>query len=70
MFPQVTQALESFTENVLVQPHATDSASPAARAPRLSVIVPVYNGGLQLPRCLEALRTSEFTDFEVIVVDD
>ena len=53
-----------------MQPHATESASPGARAPRLSVIVPVYNGGLQLPRCLEALRTSEFTDFEVIVVDD
>jgi GT2 family glycosyltransferase len=30
----------------------------------------VYNGGLQLPRCLEALRTSEFADFEVVVVDD
>ena len=41
-----------------------------ARAPRFSVIVPVFNGKLQLPRCLEALRTSEFTDFEVIVVDD
>ncbi len=39
-------------------------------APRLSVIVPVYNGRLQLPRCLEALRVSEFADFEVLVVDD
>ncbi|MCL4523065.1 MAG: glycosyltransferase family 2 protein [Acidobacteria bacterium] len=36
----------------------------------MSVIVPVFNGKLQLPRCLEALRTSEFSDFEVIVVDD
>jgi glycosyltransferase involved in cell wall biosynthesis len=40
------------------------------RAPRMSVIVPVHNGKLQLPRCLEALRASEFSDFEVIVVDD
>jgi GT2 family glycosyltransferase len=70
MFPQVAQSLEGFTENVLVQPQATDSATSVARAPRLSVIVPVFNGRLQLPRCLEALRTSEFTDFEVIVVDD
>jgi len=38
--------------------------------PALSVIVPVYNGRLQLPRCLEALRRSEFADFEVLVVDD
>ncbi|HEV8384696.1 MAG TPA: glycosyltransferase family 2 protein [Candidatus Acidoferrales bacterium] len=38
--------------------------------PHLSVIVPVHNGKLQLPRCLDALRTSQFTDFEVIVVDD
>jgi glycosyltransferase involved in cell wall biosynthesis len=53
-----------------VQPFSTESAPPLARAPRLSVIVPVFNGKLQLPRCLEALRTSEFTDFEVIVVDD
>ncbi len=37
---------------------------------RVSVIVPVYNGRLQLPRCLEALRVSTFADFEVIVVDD
>jgi glycosyltransferase involved in cell wall biosynthesis len=38
--------------------------------PKLSVIVPVYNGGLQLSRCLEGLRLSEYSDFEVIVVDD
>lgn len=43
---------------------------PAVATPRLSVIVPVHNGKLQLPRCLEALRTSVFVDFEVIVVDD
>lgn len=38
--------------------------------PVLSVIVPVYNGGLQLARCLEGLRLSEYSNFEVIVVDD
>lgn len=38
--------------------------------PRLSVIVPVHNGRLQLARCLEALRESTYPDFEVLVVDD
>jgi len=44
--------------------------APPQSTPRLSVIVPVHNGRLQLPRCLEALRASDFHDFEVIVVDD
>lgn len=47
------------------QPRATGVA-----APRLSVIVPVHNGRLQLPRCLDALRESTHDSFEVIVVDD
>lgn len=48
------------------------AAPPAAAEvrPRLTVIVPVHNGRLQLPRCLDALRASTFTDFEVIVADD
>jgi glycosyltransferase involved in cell wall biosynthesis len=37
---------------------------------RISVIVPVRNGRLHLARCLEALVRSEYSDFEVIVVDD
>jgi glycosyltransferase involved in cell wall biosynthesis len=37
---------------------------------RLSVIVPVRNGSKCLPRCLEALGRSEYSQFEVIVVDD
>jgi glycosyltransferase involved in cell wall biosynthesis len=43
---------------------------PKTAAPSLSVVVPVHNGGLQLSRCLEALRASEYESFEVIVVDD
>ena len=39
-------------------------------SPRLSVIVPVRNGGNCLPRCLEGLSGSEYSQFEVIVVDD
>lgn len=38
--------------------------------PSLSVIIPVHNGGAHLPRCLDALRASDSTGHEVIVVDD
>jgi GT2 family glycosyltransferase len=38
--------------------------------PSLSVIIPVHNGGAHLPRCLDALRASDSSGHEVIVVDD
>lgn len=37
---------------------------------RLSIIIPVYNTGHDLTRCLTALRASTFTDYECVVVDD
>ena len=37
---------------------------------RFSVIVPVYNAGAFLHRCLQSLAASEFRDYECIVVDD
>jgi glycosyltransferase involved in cell wall biosynthesis len=52
------------------RPPIEASHAPDSRVPKLSVIVPVYNGGTQLSRCLEGLRRSEYSDFEVIVVDD
>jgi glycosyltransferase involved in cell wall biosynthesis len=45
-------------------------ADQQAASPRLSVIVPVYNGAMHLSRCLDSLRLSNYSDFEVIVVDD
>src|SRR5271166_3270441 len=39
-------------------------------SPRISVIVPVRDGSKHLPRCLDALGRSEYSQFEVIVVDD
>lgn len=36
----------------------------------VSVIVPVFNGGNFLHQCLDALFASDYSDFEVIVVDD
>ena len=39
-------------------------------APRVSVIIPSYNGAALLPACLDALRAQTFRDFEILVVDD
>lgn len=50
--------------------HGIEGQHAPRSAPRLSLIVPVHNGSQVLGRCLEALRLSEFQDFEVIVVDD
>jgi glycosyltransferase involved in cell wall biosynthesis len=44
--------------------------SPRPRRPSLSVVVPVRNGGRTFERCLQRLRDSRLTDFELIVVDD
>lgn len=38
--------------------------------PYLSIIIPVFNGGANFQRCLESIRQSSFTDWELIVVDD
>lgn len=46
------------------------SREPDSDAPRLSVIVPVYNSARELKQCLAALANSDFRDREVIVVDD
>ncbi len=36
----------------------------------ISVIVPVYNGGKFLEKCLDALFASDYSAFEIVVVDD
>jgi GT2 family glycosyltransferase len=38
--------------------------------PRVSVIIPNWNGAYHLPTCLDALRQQTFRDFEVILVDN
>jgi cellulose synthase/poly-beta-1,6-N-acetylglucosamine synthase-like glycosyltransferase len=38
--------------------------------PHLSVVVPVYNSLRDLQRCLPALASSEYDNFDVLVVDD
>ena len=39
-------------------------------SPFISIVIPVFNGGSQFLRCLHAIHQSEFTDFELIIVDD
>ena len=41
-----------------------------AGAPRISVVVPVYNDAAHLPECLAALKRAATVDTEIIVVDD
>ena len=38
-------------------------------SPRISIIVPTLNSGSTLRACLESIRSQEFRDFEIIVVD-
>ena len=38
--------------------------------PGLTIVIPAHNAKRQLPSCLQALRSSQFRDFEIIVVDD
>ncbi len=38
--------------------------------PRVSVVIPNWNGESLLPRCLESLRSQSFQEFELILVDN
>ncbi len=41
-----------------------------AAQPRVSVVIPNWNGLAHLPECFDALRSQTFRDFEVILVDN
>jgi len=43
---------------------------PLERKPKVSVVVASYNGALTLKACLESLRNLNYSDYEVILVDD
>jgi glycosyltransferase involved in cell wall biosynthesis len=47
----------------------TDSGMPTT-APRISVVMPVYNAERLLGECLAAVNASTFRDYEIVVVDD
>ncbi len=38
--------------------------------PLVSIIIPVHNGGPYLDRCLDALKDSNYPNYEIIAVDD
>lgn len=38
--------------------------------PKISVIVPVYNGENYISRCIESILLQTFTDFELLLIDD
>lgn len=38
--------------------------------PLISIIIPVYNGEKYIAECLESIRKQEFSDYEVIVIND
>lgn len=40
------------------------------RPPLVTILIPVYNGEKYLGRCLDAVRSSTYSRFEIIVIDD
>ena len=38
--------------------------------PKVSIVLPIYNGELTLRRCLDSILSQVFADFEVIVIND
>ncbi|MEM9346232.1 MAG: glycosyltransferase family 2 protein [Planctomycetota bacterium] len=54
----------------LVQTKPTTEQHVETEPPLISVIVPVHNDKANLVRCLDALATSRFTGYEVIIMDD
>jgi GT2 family glycosyltransferase len=57
----------------IIRPKINGSAADGQQTsdcPALSVIVPVYNSTAYLQQCLAALAQSEYSHFEVLVVDD
>ena len=65
----MSQASQSLIEDHQAEIEQEERASLPTSL-RISVIVPVRDGSKHLPRCLEALGRSEYSQFEVIVVDD
>lgn len=49
----------------------TDRVEQArSRSPRVSVIVPVYNGAATIAGTVRSILAQTFRDFEVLVIDD
>lgn len=44
--------------------------NPVVSTPRVSVLLPAFNGLTTLPQAVASIRTQTFTDWELLVVDD
>jgi GT2 family glycosyltransferase len=51
-------------------PGPQPSADGAARPPRVSVVLPIYNGGPFLADAVNSILAQTFRDFELIAIDD
>ena len=50
--------------------HVGGNTGERARAPLISLVLPVYNGERYLRDALDSIFAQSFTDFELIAVDD
>jgi glycosyltransferase involved in cell wall biosynthesis len=61
----VNQTPDNFTRSFFLPDDFSQSFRPG-----ISVIVPVYNSGKYLPRCLESLINQTFQNIEILCIDD
>lgn len=52
------------------QAHSKPAATPTAKPPLISVVVPVYNAQRYLRETCDSILTQTFTNFEILLVDD
>src|SRR5690625_1777416 len=49
---------------------ASSASPPPPAQPRVSVVIPNWNGAAHLPECMDSLAQQTFADFETTVVDN
>jgi glycosyltransferase involved in cell wall biosynthesis len=49
---------------------AAASSGQRTRTPRVSIIIPVYNGAATIDRALASVFAQTFTDYEIVICDD